>query len=130
MLTCCVLFLIKLAISAQQNLPQISTALKNGKSADLINHFDLQIDLSFSDNTNTKINTYSKKQALVVLQNFFSRVEPNNYVTEKRGTSTFNNTKYCIGMLSTGHGKYKVYMFFKQRNEKYLLKELRFEKQL
>jgi hypothetical protein len=123
-LTVVLVFIFTQVISAQQNLPEIAKALKQGNSKELAKHFDTRIDLSFSEKTNT----YSRQQAIIVLQKFFSKIEPSNYKSDHKGTSTSNNTKYCIGKLITANGEYKVYMFFISRNDKYFLKELRFEK--
>jgi hypothetical protein len=123
-LTFGIVFTYTQVVSAQQNLTEIGVALKSGNASDLALHFDQRVDLSFLEKTNT----YSKKQAQLVLQKFFAKIEPNNYTTNQKGTSSFNNTKYCIGRLITSYGEYKVYMFFILKNEKYFLKELRFEK--
>lgn len=117
-------FVANKKIIAQENLNEISVALNKGNVKILVKHFDQTIDLCFSDITQT----YSKKQATLVLQKFFSKIEPNHFIILQKGKSNFNNTKYSIGKLSTASGEYKVYMFFILRNGAHYLKELRFEK--
>ena len=87
-------------------------------------YFDKQIDLTFPDKTTT----YSKKQAEFILQKFFSKVEPSNYITNHGGKSTSNGTEFSLGDMTTRNGVYKVYMFFMKRNGVYVMRELRFEK--
>ena len=87
-------------------------------------YFDNSIDLTFSDETNT----YSKKQAEIILQKFFSKVEPKSFNSKRSGESKYNNSKFSIGFLSTSNGEYKVYIFFIQKGKNYYIKEMRFEK--
>jgi len=109
---------------SQESLKNISTSFKQGNAKTMSAYFDAFIDLTFSDETNT----YSKKQAELILQKFFSKVEPTNFESKRSGNSKYNNTKFSIGSLSTSNGEYKVYMFFIQKNNIYYLKEIRFEK--
>ena len=109
---------------SQDYLSTISTAMKQGDTRSIAIYFDNTIDLTFSDNTNT----YSKKQALVIIQNFFNKIEPKDYIPQQRGKSQSNNTKFNIGSLYTSNGIYKVYMLFIVKKGVYFLKELRFEK--
>ncbi|HPI53413.1 MAG TPA: DUF4783 domain-containing protein [Chitinophagaceae bacterium] len=118
------LFINTQIISAQAFIVNISNGLKEGKAETISTYFDNTIDLSFSDVTNT----YSKKQAEVVLQRFLSKIEPKSYLNNQKGNSAYNNSKFCIGTLATSNGNYKVYMFFILRKDIYYLKELRFEK--
>lgn len=118
------LFINTQIISAQAFIVNISNGLKEGKAEAISTYFDNTIDLSFSDVTNT----YSKKQAEVVLQRFLSKIEPKSYLNNQKGNSAYNNSKFCIGTLATSNGNYKVYMFFILRKDTYYLKELRFEK--
>ncbi len=109
---------------SQDYMSTISTAMKQGDTRTIAVYFDNTIDLTFSDHTNT----YSKKQALVIIQNFFNKIEPRDYIPQQRGKSQSNNTKFNIGSLYTSNGIYKVYMLFIVKKGLYFLKELRFEK--
>lgn len=98
--------------------------MKQGDVESIAVFFDNSIDLTFSDKTNT----YSKKQAVVIIQNFFNKIEPKDYIAQQRGKSQSTNTKFNIGTLYTSNGIYKVYMLFIIKKGYYYLKELRFEK--
>lgn len=110
---------------SQEFIKNIEKAIKQGRAKDIGLYFDKYIDLSFSEKTNT----YSKKQAEVIVQKFFTKVEPKDFVKINKGTSYANNTIYYIGTLETNNGQYQVYMFFVIRNATYYLKEIRFEKE-
>lgn len=109
----------------QEFLKNIEDAIKIGNAKKICAYSDKYIDLTFSENTNT----YSKKQAEIIIQKFFSKVEPKDFSKINKGISHTNNTIYYIGTLSTSNGTYQVYMFFLIRNATYYLKELRFEKE-
>jgi hypothetical protein len=87
-------------------------------------YFDNTIDLVFSDESES----YSKRQAEIVLQRFFSKVEPNEFSNIQKGTSNLNKTLYSVGILNTSKGNYKVYMLFIIKNATYYLKEIRVDK--
>ncbi len=123
-LTILLLICLQINLLAQDYMSTISTAMKQGDTRNMGVFFDNTVDLTFSDNTNT----YSKKQALVIIQNFFNKIEPKDYIPQQRGKSQSNNTKFNIGSLYTSNGIYKVYMLFVIKKGNYLLKELRFEK--
>jgi len=123
-LACLVLLFSCIEGHAQSNLKEIASAIKQGDAKELSLFFDKQIDLTFSENTNT----YSKNQAEQILQKFFIKVGPTNFVNEQQGTSTANNTRFVIGNMNSESGVYKVYMFFVQKSGQYMLRELRFEK--
>ena len=56
----------------QEFLKNIEDAIKIGNAKKICAYSDKYIDLTFSENTNT----YSKKQAEIIIQKFFSKVEP------------------------------------------------------
>jgi hypothetical protein len=61
---------MQINLVAQDYLSTISTALKKGDTRNMGVFLDKTVDLTFSDNTNT----YSKKQALVIIQNFLNKI--------------------------------------------------------
>ena len=110
---------------SQEFLKNIEHGFKVGNARKICVYFDKYIDVTFSENTKT----YSKKQAEVIIQKFFSKVVPKDFSKINKGISHTNNTIYYIGTLTASNGTYQVYMFFLIRNATYYLKELRFEKE-
>lgn len=111
-------------VGAQTEVHEVTLAMKRGDAKAIAIHFDKQIDLTFSD----KSSTYGKRQAEVILQKFFSKIEPSDFLNVQYGTSVSNNTRFAIGNINSSNGMYKVYMFFIQRDGAYYIRELRFEK--
>ncbi|MBK7764073.1 MAG: DUF4783 domain-containing protein [Bacteroidetes bacterium] len=109
---------------AQNNVQAVAKAMKQGDAKTIALYFDKQIDLTFSD----KSSTYGKRQAEVILQKFFSKIEPSDFLNVQYGTSVSNHTRFAIGQINSNNGVYKVYLFFIQRDGEYLIRELRFEK--
>jgi predicted small secreted protein len=118
------LVLVSVLTSAQLNVQGIGNTIKQGDAKGLSAYFDKQIDLTFSD----KSTTCSKKQAELIIQRFFSKVEPNSFLNIQQGHSKNNNTKFLLGSMASRNGVYNVYMFFIRKNGVYVLRELRFEK--
>jgi hypothetical protein len=116
--------LIYSSLSAQANLEDIGNTLKQGDAKGLSAYFDKQIDLGFDDKTKF----YSKKQAELIIQNFFSKVEPISFTNKQSGKSPANKAFFILGNMSTSNGMYRVYMLFVMKNGNYLLREIRFEK--
>lgn len=112
------------SVIAQEYINEIGGALKVGNSKVLANYFESEVDLTFSDKTNN----YSKKQAVIILDRFFSKENPKIYQWMQQGASKTSNTKFSIGKLTTSTNTYKVYVFFIQKNNRYYIRELRFEK--
>lgn len=108
---------------AQDYFRNITQAFKEGDAKAMSLYFDQNVDLTFSEETNT----YSKKHAEQILNKFFAKIEPRDF-TQRSGDSKYNKSKYSIGILKSSKGDYKVYMFFINRGGTSFLKELRFEK--
>ena len=113
-----------LPLFSQEFLSSIEKAFKHGNAKSLEVYFDNHIDVAFSEKTTS----YPRKQAEMLIQKFFTKVEPKDFTKVNKGTSHANNTIYYIGTMTTSAGLYQVYMFFVIKNATYVMKELRFEK--
>ena len=113
------------SLFSQEFLKNIDKKKKKGKAKDMCIYLDKYVDLSFSEKTNR----YSKKQAEVIIQNFFNKVEPKDFYKIQKGSSNANSSIFYIGTLNTSNGLYQVYLFFVIKNATYFLKEIRFEKE-
>ena len=72
-----------------------------------------------------KSNSYSKDQAELVLKDFFSTNTVKSFEVLHKGEN--GGSLYCIGTLVTKSGSFRTTIFMKQKGEKLLLQELRFE---
>lgn len=116
------LFLLLFSLSSFASVDDVLSAIKSGNASQLSKYFDNTIDITLTD----KSNTYSKSQAELVLRDFFN----NNVVTSFEVVLKGDNTgsKFISGTLETKNGEYRTTIYIKQKGDKQLLQELRFEK--
>jgi hypothetical protein len=101
---------------------EVVKAIKSGNSAEVSKYFDNTVEISLPD----KSNSYSKSQAELVLHDFFATNGVKDFeVLHKSDTP---GSQYCIGNLQTNNGTFRTTIFMKQKGDKALVQELRFEK--
>ena len=95
--------------------------MKNGDAAQIARFFDNTVEITMPD----KSNNYSKNQAEIVLKDFFSTNGIKTFEVIHKGENA--GSQYCIGTLVTKNGSFRTTVFMKQKNDKQLLQEIRFE---
>ena len=105
-------------------MDSVVVALKNGNANLLSRFFDSRVDITLPE----KSDNYSRSQAEMILKDFFN----NNggvktFELKHRGEN--NGANYVIGLLSTNNGRYRTTLFMKQKGEKQLLQEMRFQQE-
>lgn len=104
------------------SLDEIISAIKNGNASQLSKFFDNTVEITFSDRSNA----YSKSQAELVVKDFFNNNAVKNFEIVHRGDN--DGAQYLIGTLQTNNGEFRTTIFLKQKGDKQLLQEIRFEK--
>jgi antitoxin component YwqK of YwqJK toxin-antitoxin module len=104
------------------SLNEVIKAIKTGNATEVSKYFDNTVEITLPQ----KSNSYSKRQALLVLRDFFNENQVKNFdvihQSEKEGS------EYCIGTLTTTNGSFRTTIFMKQSGARQLIQELRFEK--
>ncbi len=118
------ILLIPTLLIAGDILDNIGNAIRSGNAAAIAQYFDSNIDLTILD----KESIYSKPQAQMVIQDFFIKNPVSSFNIIHRGSSA-QGSSYGIGTLVAGGQVFRVYYFVKQKNEGYLIQEMRFERQ-
>jgi Domain of unknown function (DUF4783) len=103
------------------SIDEVVTALKNGDAVQIARFFDNTVEITMPD----KSNNYSKNQAEVVLKDFFSTNGVKSFEVIHKGENA--GSQYCIGTLVTKNGSFRTTVFMKQKGDKQLLQEIRFE---
>jgi hypothetical protein len=103
------------------SIDEVVAALKNGDAAQIAKHFDNTVEITMPD----KSNNYSKNQAEIVLKDFFSTNGVKTFEVIHKGENS--GSQYCIGTLVTKNGSFRTTVFMKQKSDKQLLQEIRFE---
>lgn len=101
---------------------EVVNAIKAGNAAEVAKFFDNTVEITVAQKTNS----YSKKQAELVLSDFFQTNNVKNF--EVIHQSENSASQYYIGNLTTNTGVYRTTIFMKQKGNKQVIQELRFEK--
>jgi hypothetical protein len=119
-----IFLLLPLSMSASDILDNIAGAISSGNANALAQYFDNTVDITVVD----KEAVYSKSQAQVVVQDFFSKNPVRRFTLIHRGSSA-EGSSYGIGNFESGSQVFRVYYFVKLKNGVYFIQEMRFEKQ-
>jgi Domain of unknown function (DUF4783) len=101
---------------------EVVKAIKSGNSAEVSKYFDNTVEITLPE----KSNSYSKSQAEIVLRDFFASNGVKDFEILHKSDSP--GSQYCIGNLQTNNGNFRTTIFMKQKGDKELVQELRFEK--
>lgn len=104
------------------SIDDVARAIKSGNASQLSKFFDNTIQITFPD----KSNAYSKSQAELVVQDFFDNNVVKNFEITGKGDN--GGVEIVTGNLLTKNGEFKTTFYLKQKGDKQLLQELRFEK--
>ncbi|HWB91945.1 MAG TPA: DUF4783 domain-containing protein [Puia sp.] len=105
-------------------LDEITGAIRVGNVGELSRYLDNRVDISLPN----KSDTYSKIQAEMIIRDFFSTNGVQNFLIKHKGTNG-GGSEFCVGVLQTRNGDYRTTLFIKQKGDKELLQELRFQAQ-
>lgn len=103
------------------SIDDVIAGMKTGNSTTIAKFFDNNVEISMPD----KSNSYSKSQAELVLKDFFTTNAVKSFEVIHKGENA--GSQYCIGTLQTKNGSYRTTIFMKQKGDKQVLQELRFE---
>lgn len=116
------IFALLFSLSSFVTVNDIISAIKTGSASQLSKYIDNTVEITFTD----KSNTYSKSQAELVLKDFFNNNSVKSFQVVHKGDNT--SAHFLIGRLNTKNGEYRTTIYMKQKGDKPLLQELRFEK--
>jgi hypothetical protein len=115
------LALILVSYRSFDNIDAVATAIRSGNVNQLSPFFDVRVDISLPDKTDT----YSKTQAEMVIGDFFNTNGVQNFKITQQGES--GGTFFCAGILQTRAGNFRTTLFFKHKGDKHFLQEIRFQ---
>ena len=116
------LIVLLFSLSSFISVDEVVSAIKNGSVSQLSKYLDNTIEITFTD----KSNTYSKSQAELVLKDFFTTNGVVNFEVIHTGDNS--GSQYLIGNLQTQKGTYRTTIYIKQKADRQVLQELRFER--
>ena len=115
------LSLFLLSFTNNLTIDDVATAIRSGNISRLSGYLDNRVDITLLD----KSDTYSKSQAEMVIRDFFSTNEVQNFSIKHKGENS--GSEFCVGILQTRNGDFQTTFFMKQKGDRQLLQELRFQ---
>jgi hypothetical protein len=116
------LILFSFILTSFVSIDGVVSAIKGGNASELSKYFDNVVEINLPE----KSNTYSKSQGELVLKDFFTNNVVKSFEVVHKGENA--GAHFIIGNLSTKNGDYRTTIYLKQKGDKELLQELRFEK--
>lgn len=107
------------------NLDAITKAISSGNADALSPYFDATVEVAVMD----KEETYPKAEAVKVVKEFFAKNKPTSFKQVHQGASKGQDSQYCIGNMAATSGTFRVYIYMKVTGGKYVIQELRFDKE-
>ena len=103
------------------SIDDVVAAIKSGNASGLARYFDDRVDISLPD----KSDTYSKTQAEMIMKDFFNTKGVLSFEVKHKGEQ--GGAQFCVGELKTKQGSYRTHLFMRQRGDRQLLQEIRFQ---
>jgi len=113
--------LILLSFKPAYNIDDVVAAIKSGNASGLAKYFDERVDISLPD----KSDTYSRTQAEIIIKDFFNTKGVVSFEVKHKGEQ--GGAQFCVGELKTRQGSYRTHLFMRQRGDRQLLQEIRFQ---
>ncbi len=101
---------------------ELTEAFKAGDAVKVSAHFNESVDLEIPNNEGI----YSQTQARLILKSFFLKNKPSDFKVVHNGNSK-NNAHFTIGNLTTDKGLFRVYILYKNGENKITIHELKIE---
>ncbi len=109
------------SFTKQSNIDAVIGALRSGSANDLSIYLDDKVELTTPDQSDS----YSKAQAVLILKDFFNNNDVKSFEVKHKGDS--GGGQFCVGTLQTRSGNFRTTVFMKLKNNKEVVKEIRFQ---
>jgi len=109
------------SFTKQSNIDAVIMALRSGSANDLSTYLDDKVELTMPDQSDS----YSKAQAVLILKDFFSSNDVKSFEVKHKGDG--GGGQFCVGTLQTRSGNFRTTVFMKVKNNKEVVKEIRFQ---
>lgn len=107
--------------TSSNTLDEVIIHLKKGDANSIAVKFDQTVDLTFPG----KSGSYEKATAGLLLKDFFNKNAVRGFDIVHQGNNP--QAQFCIGVLTTRSGSYRTTVYIKQKGDRFLLQEIRFE---
>ena len=115
--------LVLLSFTTLVGIEDVVASLKTGNASQIARYFDNTVEITLP----AKSNSYSKSQAEMILRDFFANNPVKSFEVLHKGDN--GGSQFCIGKLVTRTASYRTTIYMKQKADKQVLQEIRFENQ-
>lgn len=122
--TCSLVFFQAPAQTTRTPLEDMVNAIKTNRVQDMLKYFDNTVPVTINNNQTI----YSHNQAEVVLQDFFDKNNPKDFIVTDNGAPNASS-KFVIGSFATPSAKYNVYILMRLKDGLYVVQEIRLNKE-
>ncbi len=123
LITILTVFSLSANVQAQEPLQEVVQYIRGGNVTGMAKYFDKMVGININNNQAS----YSSSQAEIILKDFFSKNVVKDFNVAQGGNSG-TTSQYAIGDLYTSAGLYQLYVVIKMTENRFLIKEMRFEK--
>jgi hypothetical protein len=102
-------------------IEDVVASLKSGNVSQMAKYFDKTVEIALPE----KSSSYSKSQAETILRDFLGNKNIKSFQVIHKGDN--GGSQFCIGKLVTQSASYRTTVFMKQKGDKQVLQEIRFE---
>lgn len=110
-----------LSFTSGTGINEVISGIKAGNATTIAKYFNNTVEISLPG----KSNSYSKGQGEAVLRDFFANHPVKSFSVIHQGES--GGSEFLIGTLVTATGSYRTTVNLKQKGDKQILQELKFE---
>lgn len=110
-----------MAFTSSNTLDEVIVHLKKGDASQIAVKFDQNVDLTFPGQSGS----YDKEKASLLLKYFFNKNAIRGFEIVHQGNNP--QAQFCIGNLTTRSGSFRTTIYIKQKGDRFLLQEIRFE---
>lgn len=110
-----------MAFTVITGLNDVINGIKAGNAASVSKYFDNTVEITLAG----KSNNYSKSQGEAILRDFFANNAVKSFTVVHQGDA--GGSKFLIGNLVTSNGAFRTTINLKQKGEKEILQEIKFD---
>lgn len=120
-----VLFSLSLFSLPAQSLEEALAAFGKGDATRIGSWIESDVEMTILG----EMDFYSKNDAVAALKAFFTKYPPKSITEMHKGTSKNSDSRFIIAELMAGNGRFRVYLYSEQSGSKFVLQEIRIEKE-
>ena len=110
------------AFSVSTGLIDVINGIKAGNASSVSKYFDNTVEITLAG----KSNNYSKSQGETILRDFFANNLVKSFIVVHQGDA--GGSQFVIGNLVTNNGTFRTTANLKQRGDKQILQEIKFDR--